>query len=362
MSTYVPPLATVSGARDIASVHGGFGGSAMLWRGACYGCGAEVACRPDCPQPECTGCGRARHGVIDGGGRRRFIPPTISALGPHRVLVTGSRDWDDVATLHAALDALWARYGRRLIIVHGHCKSGADAIADAWALAHGIKPERWEADWSAGGLGAGPVRNAAMVASRPAEVLAFIRNASRGASGCATLAAAAGLPVERYIYGVATSLATISRGLAIASGVTILRAAAPLALDDPALPRAVRGLAQLAAREGWPLTLTAAVASDDRGMVASVAVRVQGLGYAVYARREDGWEFRGAVVADPYVRRANVGQFAAALQREVYVPPAPKAPAAKVACPGCAAEVSVTAAGAIYANHKCKINKTEGRS
>jgi len=358
-----PPLAPVSGTPEIVPVRGLGARGGMLWLGACYGCGTPVACAADCPQPECTGCGRTRHGVLDvkPAGRGR-IPRTVSALGPYRVLVTGSRDWDDVATLHGELDALYARYGNRLVIVHGHCPTGADALADAWSIARGLQPERHPADWASGSRGAGPQRNAAMVTTRPAEVLAFIRNASKGASGCARVAERAGLPVQRFIYGEPQVSASPSSN---PSTVTVLRPATTLQLDDPALPSAARRLAVAAQDHGWAATLTAAVAADDRGVVASVAVRVSGLGYAVYRRRPDaadGWGFESGVVADPYVRKVNVGQFTAALMRVPYVPPAPveRAPAVKAPCPGCGAEVSLTALGKIYASHRCKT--TEGRS
>lgn len=46
--------------------------------------------------------------------------------------------------------------------------------------------------------GAGPRRNAAMVELGADLALAFLRQRSRGASGCAGLAARAGFPVRRW--------------------------------------------------------------------------------------------------------------------------------------------------------------------
>jgi hypothetical protein len=140
----------------------------------------------------------------------------------------------------------------------------------------------------------------------------------------------------------------------------VLRPAADMSADA-GLPSAVRGLLQLA---GVGARVTAAVAvRPDGGIVASLAVRVRGTGFAVYTRGEDGaWGTAGAVLGVPHLRRVGVTEFAAALAGVEYVPPAPRAPAAKTICPGCGAEVSTTKDGKIYASHKCKVNKTEGRS
>jgi hypothetical protein len=113
-----------------------------------------------------------------------------------RALVTGSRDWSDTDAIADALAALRAEHGRNLVIVHGACPRGADAIADAWCRSAGITVERHPADWSTG-RSAGHRRNAAMVGTRPDLCLAFIRSASPGATGCAALAERAGIPTIR---------------------------------------------------------------------------------------------------------------------------------------------------------------------
>jgi hypothetical protein len=130
---------------------------------------------------------------------------------------------------------------------------------------------------------------------------------------------------------------------------------------DAGLPSAVKGLLRLA---GDGARVTAAVAARaDGGIVASLAVRVPGVGFAVYTRGEDGaWGTAGAVLADPQLRRVGVTEFAARLAGVDYVPPAPRPPAPKATCLGCGAEVSVTGAGVIYKSHKCKAGGTEGRS
>src|SRR4051812_23315368 len=117
--------------------------------------------------------------------------------GMFRVLVTGSRTWTDTAVINTALIALGVRHGPALVVVHGACPRGADAIADAWCQRTGTPVERHPADWSTG-RAAGHRRNAAMVATHPDLCVAFIRNASPGATGCAALAQTAGIPTIRH--------------------------------------------------------------------------------------------------------------------------------------------------------------------
>jgi len=143
---------------------------------------------------------------------------------PYRILVTGSRDWEDVAAVEDALTALAAAnvfHLRTTVVVHGACRTGADKIADSWATWHGVtnplvQVERHPAQnhptedfgpWP----GAGPRRNAHMVGLGADVVLAFIgrctsrrcrrtdTHGSHGATGCAQLAEHAGIPVRRAI-------------------------------------------------------------------------------------------------------------------------------------------------------------------
>jgi len=96
------------------------------------------------------------------------------------------------------LERLLAEHGDRLVLVHGACHWGADVLADRWARRRGVAVERWPADWARLGRRAGMLRNAGMVASRPDRCVAFIRDRSPGASHCAAIAAAAGIPTIRY--------------------------------------------------------------------------------------------------------------------------------------------------------------------
>lgn len=122
---------------------------------------------------------------------------------PYRVLVTGSRTWDDEATIQYALSEILF-HNKTMVLVHGACPTGADRIADEWAAARKQFParpvtvERHPADWERHGRSAGFRRNAEMVRLRADLCLAFIVDASRGATHTADLAEKVGIPVRRY--------------------------------------------------------------------------------------------------------------------------------------------------------------------
>jgi hypothetical protein len=118
----------------------------------------------------------------------------------YRVLITGSRDWNDELTIESAL-AMAVYQKVPATIVHGACPTGADAIASQWTRAHrviGLTEEMHPAHWRWHGRAAGPRRNAEMVNLGADICLAFIRNGSRGASHTAGLAEQAGIPTRRW--------------------------------------------------------------------------------------------------------------------------------------------------------------------
>lgn len=114
-----------------------------------------------------------------------------------RILVTGSRGWDDEATILHALAMARPLGAQAPTLVSGACPTGADAIAERLAEGLGWKIERHPADWQKHGRRAGFVRNAEMVALGADLCLAFIRNDSKGASMTARLAEKAGIPTRR---------------------------------------------------------------------------------------------------------------------------------------------------------------------
>jgi hypothetical protein len=142
-----------------------------------------------------------------------------------RILVTGSRDWEDVQRIEQALlkyhpvDAQgFDLPDEKPTLVSGACPKGADRIAEIAAKFLGWYIERHPAHWLApcraeckpghrrpspmgGGTdgtfcpSAGHYRNQEMVDLGADVVLAFNRNNSRGTADCVRRAKAAGLKV-----------------------------------------------------------------------------------------------------------------------------------------------------------------------
>lgn len=124
-----------------------------------------------------------------------------------RLLVTGSRDWESYGAIDAAIGGVLDRLveaRRDLVVVHGACPTGADAMAatyceeNAWwvdNLGRMLAVEAHPADWSQGKK-AGPLRNQAMVDLGADLCLAFPLEGSRGTWDCVKRARAAGIEVR----------------------------------------------------------------------------------------------------------------------------------------------------------------------
>lgn len=110
-----------------------------------------------------------------------------------RILITGSRTWTDAGVIAGILAGY---YDPDVTLISGACPRGADALAEEYWRLLGGRVERHPADWPRYGKRAGFVRNAQMVNAGADLCLAFIRDGSRGASHCAGLARAAGIPTE----------------------------------------------------------------------------------------------------------------------------------------------------------------------
>ncbi len=84
---------------------------------------------------------------------------------PFRHLVTGSRTWHDIPAIERALAVILDRHPEGVLLVHGACPRGADAIAAAYAArTPGYQIEAHPADWHRHGRAAGHRRNAEMIA------------------------------------------------------------------------------------------------------------------------------------------------------------------------------------------------------
>lgn len=114
-----------------------------------------------------------------------------------RILVTGSRDWNDRTVIHNALLSISPKEGEQMTVINGGAR-GADWLAQECARALGYVVITHVADWDKYGKRAGYVRNQQMVDSGVDVCLAFIKNESKGATMCADLATKAGIPVRFY--------------------------------------------------------------------------------------------------------------------------------------------------------------------
>lgn len=101
-----------------------------------------------------------------------------------RIIVTGSRTWDDHESIRFALPyAAFAQLRvspRNCTVVVGDCPTGADAIVTELAPKFGMALEIHRADWNAHGKSAGPKRNQKMAESGANLCIAFWDGESRG--------------------------------------------------------------------------------------------------------------------------------------------------------------------------------------
>lgn len=114
-----------------------------------------------------------------------------------RILVTGSRTWQDVDTIRNVLGGYLRDYPGS-VVVSGACPNGADAIAEFIAEEHGAEVERHPAEWDLYGKRAGFVRNGQMVNLGADLCLAFIKNNSKGATMTADMAEQEGIQTKRF--------------------------------------------------------------------------------------------------------------------------------------------------------------------
>lgn len=111
-------------------------------------------------------------------------------LRQRRVLICGSRDWDDIHAIRMALVKLTPT----ATIIHG-AAPGADTAAAWLAEDFGFTVEAFPADWKRHGKRAGILRNLAMLDTNPDLVLAFQKNGSRGTQHTIDEARRRGIPV-----------------------------------------------------------------------------------------------------------------------------------------------------------------------
>jgi hypothetical protein len=142
-------------------------------------------------------------------------------MSKYVILVTGSRDWGDYATV---LEALAAFEGQPDVVVrHGACsyiindeELSLDMLADRAAKELGFEVDPMPADWDKYRKAAGYIRNVEMIKKDPTPNICFAfgrlckgkngkpcqlvqgKHISHGTRHCSTAAIQAGIEVVRY--------------------------------------------------------------------------------------------------------------------------------------------------------------------
>lgn len=84
-----------------------------------------------------------------------------------KVIIAGSRKYDDYATLVEKCDKILSKKlensNTQVVIVSG-CAKGADSLGERYAVEKGLQVEKYPADWNRYGNSAGYRRNAQMAA------------------------------------------------------------------------------------------------------------------------------------------------------------------------------------------------------
>lgn len=113
---------------------------------------------------------------------------------PYRVIVAGSRDFDDYSLMCECCDRFLSqkKNTHSIVIVSGAAR-GADSLGERYAHERGYAVERHPADWQREGKAAGPIRNAQMAKVADA-LIAFWDGNSRGTQNMIELARQKPLP------------------------------------------------------------------------------------------------------------------------------------------------------------------------
>lgn len=112
-----------------------------------------------------------------------------------KVLVCGGREFRRYRHMCAVLASFERRFGPITQVIHGDYR-GADALADRWAVMHGVNRLPFPADWFGRGPAAGPFRNQQMIdEGKPDFCIAFA--GKKGTEDMIRRAVAAGVKTFR---------------------------------------------------------------------------------------------------------------------------------------------------------------------
>lgn len=120
-----------------------------------------------------------------------------------RLIIAGSRNFEDYVLLHRSLDEFIAYHSLadpdpEVLIISGMAK-GADLLGIRYAAEQGYKVEQFSADWSKG-RSAGPQRNREMAKSANACIV-FWDGKSKGAASMISLSKQHHLKLQVIHYG-----------------------------------------------------------------------------------------------------------------------------------------------------------------
>ena len=115
-----------------------------------------------------------------------------------RVIVAGSRSFNDYATLQMVCDNLLAKKKQthNIVVISGTAR-GADTLGEQYAHERGYTIERFPADWQQYGKAAGPIRNRLM-ADNANALIAFWDGRSAGTKNLVMEAQKKGIAVRIY--------------------------------------------------------------------------------------------------------------------------------------------------------------------
>lgn len=118
--------------------------------------------------------------------------------GSFRVIIAGSRGFNDYPLLASTMDTLLQNITVPIVVICGMAR-GADLLGERYALDRGFQVQRFPADWDKYGKRAGYIRNEEMAKNADALV-AFWDGESRGTKHMIELAGKYGLKT-RVIKG-----------------------------------------------------------------------------------------------------------------------------------------------------------------
>lgn len=119
----------------------------------------------------------------------------------YRVIVCGSRYYENRDEVNRVLDALLAKKGPSMFLICGGA-IGADNLALQWALSRKVDHTVLYAKWETEGKDAGPNRNLRMLKLKPKLVVAFrvdLSGENRGTDHMCKVARQADVKVKRFM-------------------------------------------------------------------------------------------------------------------------------------------------------------------